>query len=225
MAQKTILVSAFMLFSIFGFSQTSRCDNLYAKVTYSLSHTKKAMTATNFEHQMYYAERAYTALEKSKQYQTECGCTKLEDKTLDVMEVLEKAIEPFDWEAGRFYTKKSMAMINELITSIDECTQNDPAPVVVSDTDTATTENKAYVDAAEKQADKSLEDDMAKVFQNHAQARLDSAKKAVEKLVLLSKMYNPHSDDNSNGLVAEQQAYMAEAKKILEEGIQALEKE
>ncbi|MEM9362581.1 MAG: hypothetical protein AAGA43_08100 [Bacteroidota bacterium] len=225
MAQKTILVSFFMLFSILGFSQTNRCDNLYAKVTYSLSHTKKAMTATNFEHQMYYAERAYTALEKSKQYQTECGCTKLEDKTLDVMEVLVKAIEPFDWEAGRFYTKKSMAMINELITSIDECTQNDPAPVVVSDTDTATIENEAYVEAPEKQSNKSIEDDMAKVFQNHAQARLDSAKKAVEKLVLLSKMYNPHSDAGSSGLVAEQRAYMAEAKKILEEGIQALEKE
>ena len=225
MAQKTILVSAFMLFSIFGFSQTSRCDNLYAKVTYSLSHTKKAMTATNFEHQMYYAERAYTALEKSKQYQTECGCPKLENNTLDVMEVLEKAIEPFDWEAGRFYTKKSMALINDLITTIDECTQNDAAPVVVSDSDNTTIENEAYTEKSVQLQD-SVNDEMAEVFQNHAEARLDSAKRAVEKLILLSKMYNSNSEtsqNGSNGLVAQQKAYLEEAKKILEEGIQALE--
>ena len=216
-----------MLFSILGFSQTSRCDNLYAKVTYSLSHTKKAMTATNFEHQMYYAERAYTALEKSQQYQAECGCSKLENKTLDVMEVLEKAIEPFDWEAGRFYTKKSMALINELITSVDECTQNDPAPVVVSDSDNTTLEHEAYTHEAEKDSNNGLENEMAKVFQEHAEARLDSAKKAVEKLVLLSKMYNPHSDasaNNAQSLIAQQKAYLEEAKKILEDGIQALDR-
>ena len=225
MAQRTILVGIFMLFSILGFSQTSRCDNLYAKVTYSLSHTKKAMTATNFEHQMYYAERAYTALEKSKQYQSECGCAKLENKTLDVMEVLEKAIEPYDWEAGRFYTKKSMALINELITSVDECTQNDPAPIVLSDSDNTTLEHEAYTNEIEKVPNKGLEEEMAKVFQEHAEARLDSAKKAVEKLVLLSKMYNPHSDaseNNAQSLIAQQKAYLEEAKKILEDGLQAL---
>ncbi|PRX55157.1 hypothetical protein CLV81_3563 [Flagellimonas meridianipacifica] len=220
------MVSISLLLSIFASAQTNRCDNLYAKVTYGLSHTKKAMTATNFEHQMYYAERAYTALEKSKEYQSECGCTKLEDQTLDVMEVLEKAIEPFDWEAGRFYTKKSMAMINELITSIDECTQNDPAPVVVEDSDNVTLEHEAYTQKQEKQSStESLENEMAKVFQAHAEARLDSAKKAVEKLVLLSKTYNPHSstkESETNSLVAQQRAYLEEAKKILEEGIQAL---
>lgn len=178
------------------------------------------MTATNFEHQMYYAERAYDALEKSKQYQAECGCAKLKDKTLDAMEVLEKAIEPYDWEGGRFYTKKSIGLINELITAIDECTQNDPGPVVVSDSDESTIENQAYSDTQEKQ-----DDEMIQVFQDHAQARLDSAKKAVEKLVLLSKMNNPHSNADANKLVAEQRAYLKEAKKILEEGIQALERE
>ncbi len=186
------------------------------------------MTATNFEHQMYYAERAFTALEKSKQYQAECGCAKLENKTLDVMEVLEKAIEPFDWEAGRFYTKKSMTLINELITTIDECTQNDSAPLVVSDSANTTLEHEGYTDETKKQSNDGLDDEMAKVFQEHAEARLDSAKKAVEKLVLLSKMYNPHSDTSANNpqsLIAQQRAYLEEAKKILEDGIQALDLE
>ena len=214
-----------MLLSLLATSQTNRCDNLYAKVTYSLSHSKKAMTATNFEHQMYFAERAYDALENSKQYQAECGCNKLEDKTLDAMEVLEKAISPYDWEGGRFFTKKSIGLINNLITAIDECTQNDPAPLVVFDSDSETIENEGHTEIS-AQSQPSVNDEMAKVFQAHAEARLDSAKKAVEKLVLLSKTYNPYSNTeagNSNRLVAEQKAYLEKAKKILEEGIQALD--
>ena len=83
-----------------------QCDNFYSKVTYALNHTKKGMSATNFEHQMYYAERALTAVEKGKAFTEGCDCEKAEDKTLDVMETLDKAIEPIDWEAGRFFTKK-----------------------------------------------------------------------------------------------------------------------
>ncbi len=226
MAQKTYWASALLLFSLLASGQTNRCDNLYAKVTYSLSHTKKAMTATNFEHQMYYAERALTALEKSKEYQAECGCEKTKNKTLDIVEVLEKAIEPNDWEAGRFYTKKSMGMVNELITMIDECTQNDSAPTVVVDSDNATIENEAYGDETDTHSSEQ-DDEMIEVFNANAQVRLDSAKMAIEKLILLSKTYNPNSsetNDDSSNLVTHQREYLENAKKILKEGLEALEK-
>ncbi len=225
MATKVYLIGALLLTSILGYSQENRCDNLYSKVTYSLGHSKKAMTATNFEHQMYYAERAFIALDKSKEFQKECGCQKIENKTLDALEVLEKAIEPFDWEAGRFYTKKSIALINELITVIDECTQNDTSPVIVSDSDETTIENKAYKEVSPPIEKQEPKDEMALVFKSHAQARLDSAKKAVEKLVLLSKTYNPHSSTpESPSLINEQKSYLEEAKRILEEGIRALDR-
>nr|WP_299345829.1 hypothetical protein [Allomuricauda sp.] len=68
---------------------------------------------------------------------------------------------------------------------------------------------------------------MVKVFDDHATARLDSARKAVAKLVLLSKTLNPHTENNGNpeSLIAHQRAYLEEAKKVLEEGIQALDSE
>ena len=63
MAPKShVFVVMAFLFAIQA-TYSNQCDNFYAKVTYALSHGKKAMEATNFEHQMYYAERALTALE------------------------------------------------------------------------------------------------------------------------------------------------------------------
>ncbi|MEM9867309.1 MAG: hypothetical protein AAF765_06460 [Bacteroidota bacterium] len=222
MSQKSIFACTVFLFCFFASVYANRCDNLYAKVTYSLGHSKKAMSATNFEHQMYYAERAMLALEKSMEYQAECACAKSENKTLDAIVILKKAIKPYDWEAGRFYTKKSMALIQELITILDECTQNDVPSVIVEDSNTATLENEAYADHAEEKVSTS-NDGLSEVFEEHAQVRLDSAKKAIEKLVLLSKTYNPYGQDNSSGnLVARQKAYLEEAKKILEEGLEAL---
>ena len=97
MAPKShVFVVMAFLFAIQA-TYSNQCDNFYAKVTYALSHGKKAMEATNFEHQMYYAERALTALEKSETYMAECGCEKAKNKTLDAMETLAQAIEPADW--------------------------------------------------------------------------------------------------------------------------------
>jgi len=217
MIQKNHLISTLALFSFFTFTYGSNCDNLYAKVTYSLSHSKKAMTATNFEHQMYYAERALVALEKSKEYQAECSCAKSEDKTLDAIEVLEKAIEPRDWEAGRFYTKKSIALIDELITVIDECTQNS-ASTTVNNPDSEM-ENEGSIEKGT-----TVDDEMIKAFDLEAKAKLDSAKVAIKKLVLFSKAHNPTSGEENN-LSSRYKKYIEDAKKILEEGIQNLEKE
>ena len=100
------------------------CDNLYSNVTYALSHSKKALNATNFEHQMYYAERALIAMEKAEALRNDCGCTKVEEKNFFIIKNLEKAIEPMDWDAGRFFTKKSKRLINELITTLDECSMS-----------------------------------------------------------------------------------------------------
>lgn len=122
MAPKSHVLVVLAIFFAVQATYSNQCDNFYAKVTYALSHGKKAMNATNFEHQMYYAERALTALEKSESFMAECSCDKAKNKTLDAMETLDKAIEPVDWETGRFFTKKALGEINELITIIDQCT-------------------------------------------------------------------------------------------------------
>jgi len=118
-----------LLFPIFVFSfllsySNSACDNLYSNVTYALSHSNKALSATNFEHQMYYAERALIAMQKVEALRNDCGCAETEDKTYTILKNLNKAIEPIDWDAGRFFTKKSKSLINELITVLDECSMS-----------------------------------------------------------------------------------------------------
>lgn len=215
MAPKSHVLVVLAIFFAVQTTYSNQCDNFYAKVTYALSHGKKAMNATNFEHQMYYAERARTALEKSEAFMAECSCDKAKNKTLDAMETLDKAIEPVDWETGRFFTKKALGEINELITIIDQCTLGTPAASPAS----------AEVTPNETASVNSMELEMIKVFEKHANDKLQSAEQAIAQLVELSSSIGPASagnDQDPNSLAAHQKAYLEKAKKLLEEGIKNL---
>lgn len=231
MAPKSrVLVLVAVLFAINAtFSQ--QCDNYYSKVTYALNHCKKAMEATNFEHQMYYAERALTALEKADDFKGDCVCKKAYDKAYDTKQTLNKAIEPVDWEAGRFFTKKALAQVNELITFLDECTLGVSSDVTVADSDNTTMVHEAHAEEASTQNktvvanDNSMELEMIKVFEKHAKDKLTATEKAVAQLVELSKTIGTNTtqgNNDPNSLAAHQQAYLRKAKKILEEGIKNL---
>jgi|TARA_R110000764_G_scaffold240105_1_gene342981 hypothetical protein len=225
MAPKShVFVVMAFLFAIQA-TYSNQCDNFYAKVTYALSHGKKAMEATNFEHQMYYAERALTALEKSETYMAECGCEKAKNKTLDAMETLAQAIEPADWEAGRFFTKKAIGEINELITIIDQCTLG-TSPTTEATVEMATSyEENPVAEETETESVNSMELEMIKVFEKHADDKLQSAEKAINQLIELSSSIGSSPADNQqdpNSLAAHQKAYLEKAKKLLEEGIKNL---
>lgn len=225
MAPKShVFVVMAFLFAIQA-TYSNQCDNFYAKVTYALSHGKKAMEATNFEHQMYYAERALTALEKSETYMDECGCEKAKNKTLDAMETLAQAIEPADWEAGRFFTKKAIGEINELITIIDQCTLGTSPTTEATVEMTTSYEENPVVEETETESVNSMELEMIKVFEKHADDKLQSAEKAINQLIELSSSIGSSPADNQqdpNSLAAHQKAYLEKAKKLLEEGIKNL---
>ncbi len=190
------------------------CDNFYSKVTYALNHGKKAMTATNFEHQMYYAERANEALEDSKTYMADCNCAKAQTQTRDAMETLDKAIDPVDWEAGRFFTKKALEQINALITSIDQCTQGVPADTYLAPGPSSDGANQGVG---------SMEQEMVKIFEKHSSDRLQGAQQAIQQLVELSKTIgNTPYDGGPNSLSAHQRAYLDKARKLLEKGLRDL---
>ncbi|MEE1963294.1 hypothetical protein V1387_11415 [Allomuricauda taeanensis] len=215
MAPKSRVLVALAFFLAIQATYPNQCDNFYSKVTYALNHCKKAMTATNFEHQMYYAERAWEALENAKSFMDECDCAKTEDKTIDAMETLDKAIEPADWEAGRFFTKKGMAEISELITFIDQCTLgvSTTATVVADESDPNVPETGSA---------NSMELEMIKVFEKHANDKLQSAEQAIQNLVELSKTIGTTpigGNDDPNSLSAHQKAYLEKAKKLLETGL------
>lgn len=224
MNTKTYAILAVILFFGQNIVLANQCDNFYAKVTYALNHTKKGMSATNFEHQMYYAERALTALEKGKEFMADCSCAKTKNKTLDAMETLDKAIEPVDWEAGRFFTKKAMAQINELITILDECTFGSSTTATITDSADTTMEHEAYSDEKMEEPS-SMEMEMIAIFDKHANEKLMAAEKAIEQLVELSKTINADSSEDSNdpnSLTSHQKAYLQEAQKLLKEGIKNL---
>ncbi|MER3373720.1 MAG: hypothetical protein RIM83_03700 [Allomuricauda sp.] len=231
MAPKSRVLVVVALFCAVQTTFSNQCDNYYSKVTYALNHCKKAMEATNFEHQMYYAERALTALEKADEFKGDCVCKKAYDKAYDTKQTLDKAIEPVDWEAGRFFTKKALGEINELITFLDECTLGTSSTVTIADSNTATSEYQAHTDGGSNEdevvvsSDNSMELEMIKVFEKHATDKLRTAEQAVAQLVELSKTIgtNPVGGDNDpNSLASHQQAYLEKAKKILEEGIKNL---
>ncbi|MFT0715187.1 hypothetical protein [Flagellimonas lutimaris] len=225
MAPKShVFVVMAFLFAIQA-TYSNQCDNFYAKVTYALSHGKKAMEATNFEHQMYYAERALTALEKSETYMAECSCEKAKNKTLDAMETLAQAIEPADWEAGRFFTKKAIGEINELITIIDQCTLGTSPTTEATVEMTTPYEENPVAEETETESVNSMELEMIKVFEKHADDKLQSAEKAINQLIELSSSIGSSPADNQqdpNSLAAHQKAYLEKAKKLLEEGIKNL---
>lgn len=99
----------------------SHCENLYSNVTYAMTHTKKALDVTGFDHQVYYAERALKMFEKSKEYILSCTCNAVEEKSFQAVQNLKKAVDPIDWYAGRFYSKKALGEIDAMITALDNC--------------------------------------------------------------------------------------------------------
>ncbi|WP_318308250.1 hypothetical protein [Flagellimonas crocea] len=226
MAPKSHVFVVMAIFFAVQATFSNQCDNFYSKVTYALSHGKKAMEATNFEHQMYYAERALTALEQSESFMSECSCDKAKNKTLDAMETLDKAIEPIDWEAGRFFTKKALGEINELITILDQCTLGTSSTVESTEVSEETYDGETVDNSTNQTASvQSMELEMIKVFEKHAGDKLQSAEKAIEQLIELSNSIGAapvSNDQDPNSLAAHQKAYLEKAKKLLEEGIKNL---
>lgn len=127
---KYLLSLAFVLSSFFV---SAECDNTYSSASYALNHTKKSMSAKNFDHQKYYAYKALEALEKAKELIDNCGCNKAIDPILNGIENLEKAADPKDFDMGRYYTKKAFGDIQDLIGELDVYTQSSIQDEIITD--------------------------------------------------------------------------------------------
>ena len=98
------------------------CSEAHSPASYALFHTKKALKADNFDHQKYYAERALEAFEKTKSMIENCGCQNALVAIDTGSENLKKAIDPEDWDKGRFFTKKALADAENMIDFLELCT-------------------------------------------------------------------------------------------------------
>ncbi|MBC9798320.1 hypothetical protein [Sinomicrobium weinanense] len=126
---KQIFCIFFLMSSVFAFAD---CITLYSSVTYAFSHSGRSLKADNFDHQRYYAKRALRSLEKAEEQMGSCDCAKINDIMYDVRENLERAIDPDDWDTGRFYVKKAREYLSETMTALDVCAADtDPVPASV----------------------------------------------------------------------------------------------
>lgn len=110
----------------------AQCTNVYSSATYALAHTKRALKADNFDHQMLYSERALEALEKTRKQMESCDCKDAMPEIDRGIDMLAKAVEPDNWEEGRYYTKQAYEHAGNLMGRLDLCTTNSGAgePVV-----------------------------------------------------------------------------------------------
>lgn len=160
----------------------SNCTNAYSSAGYSLSHTKKALNADNFDHQQYYAGRALEAFEKTKDLVADCGCDSSLVPILKGIENLEKAIDPNDWELGRYYTKRALKNAYSLQESLDICTEK-----AATDKDTGEELQKIYIkDNSSQEGVVSNTIDAEKVAYNqHARNKYNSLR---EKIIDLASL-------------------------------------
>jgi hypothetical protein len=115
---------AFLALPLISLGMHANCTNTYASAGYSLSHAKKSMSANNFEHQQYYAERALMAFEKAQSQIEDCGCQEAMTPILDGIENLETALSQTEWDMGRYYTKKALENAQDLLNSLDICSSS-----------------------------------------------------------------------------------------------------
>ncbi len=119
----------FLLAVMLGSSSIfANCTNAYASAGYTLSHAKKSMEANNFEHQQYYAERALSALEKTRDENETCGCPGAIDPILDGIENLNASLSQEKWDDARYYTKKAIEDAQKVLYSLDMCAQGEETP-------------------------------------------------------------------------------------------------
>ncbi|MEJ1222100.1 hypothetical protein [Sediminicola sp. 1XM1-17] len=105
----------------------ANCGEAYSSATYALNHTKKSLDSNNFDHQMYYADRAIEALEKTKGLAENCGCDDSTDFILNGLVDLKKSADPEDWDKGRYFAQKAYEDLQSLINAFDVCTSSAPS--------------------------------------------------------------------------------------------------
>lgn len=186
--------------------ETNPCENLYSNVTYALAHTKKALKVTGFDHQVYYAKKALSMFDESKKDIELCNCKSVEDQSFDAILNLNKAVDPIDWYAGRFYSKKALEEIDALITILDNCSSDsyaESADIVSNDTQLSSDDGQD-IEAAHLQYN----------------SYLDELNTSIEKLLLqLEKDFTTEEE----GDVIQRKFYRERTKKLLKSAILQIE--
>jgi len=123
MRKSLLLFVSTLLF--LSFSKSDVCETMYNNATFGVMHSKKALNARNFDDQRYFAKKALAAYERVLENLENCGCNNLTEKVEVAIEHLEIAIDPYDWDKGRYYSKRVYLNSLDLVSEMDELTAQD----------------------------------------------------------------------------------------------------
>lgn len=118
MKQTCLLLFALLIFS--AASAKDNCDLVYSTASYALNHAKSALKANNFDHQVYYSEKAMESYEKLLRLVQKNDCVDLTEKIENILADAKKASDPADWDRGRYYSKKVFNSTVDLLTAMDQ---------------------------------------------------------------------------------------------------------
>lgn len=121
MLMKKVIFFLTLLIPIALQAQNSSCEKAYSKASYALLHVQKALKADNFDHQMYFAERAYEAFSETQESLQGCNCKTASDAVYEGVQNSQSAINPDKWETGRYFCKKALENARTLIDAISMC--------------------------------------------------------------------------------------------------------
>lgn len=197
MRKFTLLLTFFFALTFGAFAQ---CTTAYSSASYALAHTKRAFSADNFDHQMLYADRGVEAMVKAKVLIEECGCQPALNELVQALDNLEKATDPADWEAGRYFTKIALEHMKTVMGELDRCTTGAsstvPAYELSTSEESATTYLAVNSDLQSEQDNleaqrlrleeeqRKLEEKIARQKAMAEQARISRARELEEQLVI-----------------------------------------
>lgn len=124
MLMKKVIFFLALLIPIALQAQNSSCEKAYSKASYALLHVQKALKADNFDHQMYFAERAYEAFSETQESLQGCNCKTASDAVYEGVQNSQSAINPDKWETGRYFCKKALENARTLIDAISICNES-----------------------------------------------------------------------------------------------------
>ncbi len=180
----------FTLFAVFYFFllpiNSDDCENAYQSATYGYQHTKTSLEANNIEHLKYYAERAIKSIEEVQAATEECGCTKANNASYDLLDNLNKAIEQEKFETSRFYIKKSKELASDIIGFLDVCLEENPSYGLSEDEENLLAQEQQLLEQQKKllEEQKRLEQRMKEQKQRQNEVRRQKA----EELILQKKV-------------------------------------
>jgi len=119
MKKNIFFFCAIALLSLSAFGMNVECEYANSNMGYAKTQINAALLTQDINQARFYAYRAISALEKSKNQLNVCGCKKAKKSMLENMEVLTLATKSTTLEGTITYLSKSISLTNNTISVLE----------------------------------------------------------------------------------------------------------